>query len=153
MSNTDRFAVATSWQRLDTDSPESFHRGHTVRFGSGTTIAASSAPSFSGDADRVNPEEQLVGALSSCHMLTFLAVAAKKRFTVASYDDDADGHLDKNADGRLAVTAVTLRPLVTFAGDKQPSADDVKGMHEAAHRNCFIANSVKTVVTLEPRFT
>ena len=149
--STEPFAVAVHWARTDADTTEAFHRGHDVVYGSGTTIPASSAPAYSGDADRVNPEEQLIGALSSCHMLTFLAVAAKKRFTVASYDDDASGILDRNAAGRLAVTVVTLTPKATFSGDKQPTVDDVKAMHEAAHRNCFIANSVACDVRVEPR--
>ena len=148
--SSESFAVAVRWSRTDTDTPESFHRGHDVAYGSGTTIPASSAPGYGGDPARVNPEEQLIGALSSCHMLTFLAVAAKKRFSVGSYDDDASGILDKNAAGRLAVTVITLKPRTTFVGDKQPTVDEVKAMHDAAHRNCFVANSIASEVVIEP---
>jgi organic hydroperoxide reductase OsmC/OhrA len=99
----------------------------------------------------VNPEEQFVAALSSCHMLTFLAVAAKKRFVVESYEDDASGVLERNADGRLAMTQVVLRPKAAFSGEKVPSPDELAAMHEAAHKGCFIANSVKADVICEPR--
>lgn len=147
---SDAFSVSVAWNRSADDTTDNFHRGHEVRYGSGTTIPASSAPSFSGDVDRVNPEEQLIGALSSCHMLTFLAIAAKKRLVVDDYADTADGVLGRNAAGRLAITTVTLRPQVTFRGDKQPTADELKALHDSAHRNCFIANSVATDVHVEP---
>ena len=148
MSNT--YAVSVAWARHSDDTTEKFHRGHDVAYGSGTTIPASSGTDFGGDAERVNPEEQLIGALSSCHMLTFLAIAAKKRLVVEGYTDSADGVLGKNAAGRMAVTTVTLRPKVVFGGEKQPMADEVKALHESAHRNCFIANSVATDVHVEP---
>jgi len=148
MSNT--FSVAVTWTRHSDDTVEKFHRGHDVAYGSGTTIPASSGTDFGGDADRVNPEEQLIGALSSCHMLTFLAIAAKKRLVVAGYTDAADGILAKNAAGRMAVTVVTLRPKVVFGGEKQPGADEVKALHDSAHRNCFIASSVASDVRVEP---
>lgn len=149
---SESFRASVRWQRTSPDfSYETYNRAHEVGFGSGTTVPASSAPGFKGETDRVNPEEQLVGALSSCHMLTFLAVAAKKRFVVESYDDDASGVLDKNADGKLAVTQVVLRPKVVFSGDKVPSAEELGALHELAHKGCFIANSVKTDVVCEPR--
>jgi len=149
---SESFRASVRWQRTSPDfSYETYNRAHEVAFGSGTTVKASSAPGFKGEADRINPEEQLVGALSSCHMLTFLAVAAKKRFVVDAYDDDASGVLDKNAEGRLAVTRVVLRPKVVFSGDKVPSAEELAALHETAHKGCFIANSVKTEVVCEPR--
>ena len=149
---SESFRASVRWQRTSPDfSYETYNRAHEVAFGSGTTVKASSAPGFKGEADRINPEEQLVGALSSCHMLTFLAVAAKKRFVVDAYYDDASGVLDKNAEGRLAVTRVVLRPKVVFSGDKVPSAEELAALHETAHKGCFIANSVKTEVVCEPR--
>ena len=147
---SDAFYVSVAWNRRGDDTTDQFHRSHEVAYGSGTTIPASSAPSFSGDPDRVNPEEQLIGALSSCHMLTFLSVAAKKRLVVDRYLDTADGVLGKNAAGRLAVTTVTLRPKVVFSGEKPPTADELKALHDSAHRNCFIANSVTCDVRVEP---
>ncbi len=113
----------------------------------GSVGPASSAPAGSGAADRVNPEEQLLGALSSCHMLTFLAVAAKKRLVVQSYTDTAHGVLERNAAGRLAVTKITLTPVVVFEGE-QPAAEVLTSLHASAHRNCFIANSIASEVTI-----
>jgi organic hydroperoxide reductase OsmC/OhrA len=99
----------------------------------------------------VNPEEALVAALSSCHMLTFLAIAAKRRFSLDSYADDAIGYLEKNAAGQLAVTRVVLRPKIAWSPGVAVPQDVLDKMHHDAHAGCFIANSVKTDVTVEPR--
>jgi organic hydroperoxide reductase OsmC/OhrA len=128
---------------------EAYPRRHRWTFGGGAELDASSAPEYLGDALLPNPEEALVVALSSCHMLSFLAIAARKRLTVDSYEDDAVGHMEKNAEGRLAITKVELRPRVRFAG-AAPSKDDLAKLHEQAHRVCFIANSVKTEVSVTP---
>jgi len=128
---------------------ESYNRDHTVTFEGGIEIKASAAPGFQGNPDYVDPEEAFVGALSSCHMLTFLAIAAKKRLTVDSYEDDAVGFLEKNADDRMAVTRATLRPKVAWGGDKTPTVEEIEKMHEKAHHACFIANSVLTEVTIK----
>ncbi|GAA5069428.1 OsmC family protein [Lysobacter panacisoli] len=129
---------------------EHYPRDHDIRFERGQTLKGSAAPAYFGSADGVDPEEMLVAALSSCHMLTLLAVAAKKGWTVDTYEDDAVGTLGKNAEGRMAVTHVTLRPRIVFA-DKVPDAQELEKLHESAHRNCFIASSVKTEVVVEPR--
>ena len=129
---------------------EHYPRDHEVRFERGQTITGSAAPAYFGSAQGVDPEEMLVAALSSCHMLTLLAIAAKKGWTVDAYEDDAVGTLGKNAEGRAAVTHVALRPRIVFA-DKAPDAAELERLHESAHRNCFIASSVKTEVTVEPR--
>jgi organic hydroperoxide reductase OsmC/OhrA len=128
---------------------ETYPRRHRWTFGGGAALDASSAPEYLGDAALPNPEEALVMALSSCHMLSFLAIAARKRLTVDSYDDQAVGKMEKNAEGRLAVTKVELRPRVRFSGTA-PSAEELAKLHEQAHRVCFIANSVKTEVTVTP---
>lgn len=137
-----------SWSRSSPDyTYESYNRAHTWVTGSGREIAASAAPEFRGETDRVNPEEALVAALSSCHMLTFLAIAAKKGIVVDRYEDAAEGVLEKQ-DGRLWITRVVLRPRITFGGEA-PSAEALAHLHDQAHHGCFIANSVKTVVTVE----
>jgi len=144
--------ASVRWTRTTQDFDyETYSREHAWTFGSGGGVRASSAPEFKGDPKLVNPEEALVAALSSCHMLTFLAVCAKKGFPVDTYEDDAEGHLEKNADGRLAVTRVTLRPKVTFAAGTAVDASTLAKLHESAHRGCFIAASVKTQVTVESR--
>jgi organic hydroperoxide reductase OsmC/OhrA len=143
------FRTDLRWQRTTPDFlTETYNRAHEIAFGSGITIPASSAPAYKGDADRVNPEESLLAALSSCHMLTFLAIAAKKKLTVDRYVDHATCVLGKDESGGLSVTEAILRPQITFAAPA-PSAEAVANMHESAHRNCFIARSVTTKVTIE----
>jgi organic hydroperoxide reductase OsmC/OhrA len=118
-------------------------RAHEVLLGA-QSLPSSSALEFGGDDTKSNPEALLVGALSSCHMLWFLALARKKGFEVASYEDDADGVLDGKR-----FTSVTLRPLVRWAGDP-PAPDAIEALHQRAHQLCFIANSVDFPVEVEP---
>ena len=136
------------WHRGDVEfTYETYSRDHTWTFDSGVEVGASAAPAFRGNVERVDPEEAFVASIASCHMLTFLAIAAKKRFDVRSYRDSAVGHLEKNEEGRLAITRVELRPRVEFDGDP-PDEATLAHMHESAHQNCFIANSVRTTITL-----
>lgn len=114
------------------------------------TVPASSAPAYKGNPDVMDPEDALVAALASCHMLTFLAIAARRRLVVLEYSDAAQGWLEPNAEGQLAVTRVELRPVVRFAPGTDLSAGDYGKLHEKAHRGCFIANSVKATVTCLP---
>ena len=138
------------WERGDaTFTYEQYPRDHEVVFGGGTTLRASAAPEYFGHSEHANPEELLIAALSSCHMLTFLAVAAKRRLVVERYEDAAVGILEKNADGKLAITRVVLHPKVTWGGEPPPS-ETLMRIHESAHRGCFIANSVKAEVRVEP---
>lgn len=137
------------WKRTSNDfAYATYNRDHVVRTGSGVTLPASSAPEYKGDADRVNPEEALVAALSSCHMLTFLALAAKKRFVVDAYEDDAVGYLTKNAKGKLHVGKCVLRPRIVWQG-AAPAADMLAELHATAHEECFIAQSVVTEVVID----
>lgn len=139
------------WARTTEDfAYDTFAREHTLMFGGGRRLEASSAPEYKGRADLPNPEEMLVSALSSCHMLTFLAICARKGLVVDAYEDTAEGHLEKNAEGRLAVTRVTLRPKVTFAPSTTVDRETLVHLHESSHRGCFIASSVKTDVRVEP---
>ena len=140
------------WRRETPDFKyETYNRDHDWGFDAGVTIRASAAPAYMGSAGCVDPEEAFVASLSSCHMLTFLAIAARKRFSVDDYRDEAVGVLEKNAEGQLAITTVTLKPQVKFGGEKTPSPEDITQMHEQAHHACFIASSVKTDVTVEPK--
>jgi len=111
-------------------------------------LNAAPSPEYGGNAAHADPEQMLLSALSSCHMLTFLAVAANRGYVVDSYVDEAVAILGKNADGKMAVIEATLSPKVVFAADRQPSAEDYAKMHERAHAGCFIANSVKTTVAV-----
>jgi organic hydroperoxide reductase OsmC/OhrA len=135
-------------------SDNRYSRGHRWLFDGGVEVPASSSPHVVplplSVAAAVDPEEAFVASLSSCHMLQFLYLAAKRGFVVDSYRDAAIGVLASDSAGKLAMTRVTLRPEVRFAGDQRPSADDVSGLHHQAHEECFIASSVRTEVRCEP---
>jgi organic hydroperoxide reductase OsmC/OhrA len=140
------------------DSPDTFtknrySRRHTWEFDGGVSFPASSSPHsvplpWSVET-AVDPEEAFVAAISSCHMLTFLWVAAKKGFLIESYKDDAEGELDVGADGKQSMTRVTLDPQIIWGGDDIPTAAEVAAMHHTAHEGCYIANSVKTKITIK----
>lgn len=137
------------WERTSADFEyDTYNRAHLLRFDAGFDVPASAAPAYKGDADRMDPEEAFVGAIASCHMLTFLAIAARKRLTVDRYTDRAVGVMEKNEDGRLAITRVTLSPQIEFAPGVDVDAAALAAMHHSAHKHCFIANSVKTAVTV-----
>lgn len=140
--------ASISWIRDTKDfAYETYSRDHTWSFDGGVQVSATAAPAYLGNRAFVDPEEAFVASIASCHMLTFLALAARKRLVVDSYCDDAVGHLEKNADGKLAVTRVELRPRVRF-GASPPSAEELARLHELAHANCFIANSVRTEIAV-----
>ena len=144
--------VAVQWKRDREDFEyQTYTRNHMWNFEGGTTVEASAAPAYLGDGEKIDPEQALVASLSSCHMLTFLAVAAMKRFAVDSYEDEAIGFLEKNAEGKLALTRVELRPRIVFSGERQPTTDQIDELHRISHAECFIANSVKTEVVVATR--
>jgi organic hydroperoxide reductase OsmC/OhrA len=144
-----------SWKRGDAlFSDGKYSRAHSWAFDGGTTVPASSSPNSVrlpySKADAVDPEEALVAALSSCHMLTFLYLAQKQGYVVDAYDDDALGVMSKNQRGKLFVSKVALRPRIAFSGAKQPSAAELALLHHHAHEECYVANSVLTEVVVEP---
>lgn len=142
------------WARTSADfTYNTYNRAHEVRFkGGAIVLPASSAPEFKGDADRVDPEEAFVGSLSSCHMLTFLAICARKRLVVDAYDDEASGTLEKGPNGKWWMAHVTLKPRVRFAADVTVDKATLDDIHHHAHEECFIALSVKTEVVVEPEY-
>lgn len=147
---THEYRATTTWRRTSAEfTYDTYNRAHEVKFGGGETVPWSGAPEFRGDAERVNPEEAYVASLSTCHMLTFLAIAARKRFTVDAYIDEAVGVMERNAQGRYWIARVSLRPKVTFSGVRQPSTGELSELHHAAHENCFVANSVKSEVVVD----
>jgi len=145
--------ASVRWKRTSADyTYDTYNRAHAVTFKDGAIILPGSANvAFKGDADRVDPEETYVGALSACHMLTFLAICARKRLTVETYEDDAVGVMEKGSNGKLWVSRVTLRPRATFASGTSPDAAALADIHRVSHAECFIANSVKTDVSVEPQ--
>lgn len=146
------YRVTVAWRRTSKDfSYPSYNRNHVWRVGEHSEIEASAAPEYRGDGERIDPEEALVAALSSCHMLTFLAIAARKGMGVDAYEDEAEGQLTKGTNGKLWISRVILRPRVHFTEGTAVSREQLDEMHHQSHDDCFIANSVKTEVTVEPR--
>ena len=148
------YTATVRWTRNgDVFTDNRYSRGHEWAFDGGIVLRASSSPQvvprFS-DPSGIDPEEAFVASLSSCHMLTFLALAAARKFTVDSYVDEAIGTLAKNDRGKFAMTRVLLRPRVVFSGVEQPGAEELKELHHKAHEQCFIANSVTTTIDCEP---
>jgi organic hydroperoxide reductase OsmC/OhrA len=150
MSTMSEHQATIDWKRETPDfASDTYNRDHDWHFDAGVTVRGSAAPAYLGNESCVDPEKAFVASLSSCHMLTFLAIACKKRFTVDAYRDQAVGILGKDQAGRLAMTNVTLRPQVRFGGEKTPTTEELAQMHDQAHHACFIANSVKTEVVVE----
>ena len=146
---------ATSEWRLEDggDFPKGrYSRGHSLVFGSGVEVPGTASPHVVGtrwaQANSVDPEEMLVGAINTCHMLSFLHVARDAGFVVTRYRDEAVGVMAKRDDGEMWVSRVTLRPQITYQGP-QPTPAERDHLHHAAHQVCFIANSVKTEIVVE----
>lgn len=148
------YTATVVWTRGEGEafSDNRYSRGHRWSFDGGIDIMASASPSVVplplSREDAVDPEEAFVAAVSSCHMLTFLGIAAKKRFVVDSYKDKAVGVMTPNEKGKLFVSKVTLDPEIVFSGEKVPSPEQIADMHHLAHKECFIANSVLTEIVV-----
>jgi organic hydroperoxide reductase OsmC/OhrA len=151
---THQYRATVKWRRGDAKfTDQRYSRGHEWSFDGGVTVPASSSPlsvrlPYS-VAEAVDPEEALVAALASCHMLTFLYVAAKQGFVVDDYADDAVGEMSKNARGKLWVSRIILSPAIVFAGEKRPTSEQLDELHHLAHEECYIANSVKSEVLVQ----
>ena len=149
------FSALISWQRGASEPfvDQRYSRAHEWEFDGGVRVPASSSPHVVplpySVAENVDPEEAFVASLSSCHMLTFLWLAARERYLVESYRDQAWGVMEQDERGRQSITSVTLRPRVQFGGDRQPKLAELERLHHQAHEQCFIANSVRTEITTE----
>ena len=148
------YTAVISWERNGADFlGNKYSRRHLWSFDGGATVPGSSSPHVVplplSDPTAVDPEEAFVASLSSCHMLWFLSLAAKRGFAVERYRDAAEGEMAKNAEGRLAMTVVTLKPEVAF-DEPAPTRAQLDALHHEAHERCFIANSVKTEVRCVP---
>jgi organic hydroperoxide reductase OsmC/OhrA len=147
------YKAIIKWQRTGADFLKGeYSREHTWTFDGGVSVPASSSPSvvplpFSNPAN-VDPEEAFVAAVSSCHMLTFLYLAARQGFQIDSYEDDAVDAMTKNEKGVLWISLVILNPKIIYSGDKLPAPTDERQLHHLAHEQCFIANSIKTEVVV-----
>ena len=139
------------WQKqTDSFKYEDYNREHDWEFPKGGMVVhASAAPKYRGRPEFVDPEEALVAAIASCHLLTFLSICARRGVVVERYQDDAVGVMEPNAQRRLAVTRVVLKPVVTFASGHELEPDVLAAIHHQSHEECFIANSVKTEITVD----
>lgn len=145
--------VKINWKNTGEDfSYKGYDRTHTWEFEGGKIIQASAAPEYMGRIDFINPEEALAAALSSCHMMTFLFLASKNKYVVDTYEDPSIAILEKNEKSQMAVTKLYLRPKITFKGENIPDHEMIIQLHEKAHEECFIANSVLTEIIIEPAF-
>jgi organic hydroperoxide reductase OsmC/OhrA len=149
-----QFEARLAWARGEQNfGDQRYSRAHTWLFDGGAQVAASSSPLSvplpMSDPLAVDPEEALVAAASSCHMLFFLSIAAARGLVVDSYHDHAVGTLDRNDEGKLAMTRIALRPHIVFSGARQPDAAELSALHHAAHERCYIANSIKAEITVE----
>jgi len=149
-----KYEAVISWKREGARFTDTrYSRGHEWTFDGGVKIMASSSPSVVplpySVVEAVDPEEALVAAAASCHMLSFLYLAAKRGIVVESYLDNAFGIMEKNSAGKLAITRITLRPQIEFSVDREPSPEELQSLHHSAHEECFIANSLKTEIVIE----
>lgn len=149
-----RYEARITWQRDGAKfSDNRYSRRHEWFFDGGVTVTASSSPTVVpvpySVADAVDPEEALVASASSCHMLWFLSLAAKRGLIVERYVDQAFGVMEKDENGKMAFKRITLRPKVEFSGGKPPSPADLASLHQAAHAECFIANSLRSEIVVE----
>jgi organic hydroperoxide reductase OsmC/OhrA len=142
-----------SWKCTSSDFINGrYSREHTWSFDGGVVVPASPSPSVVpapwSNPDNVDPEEAYVAAVSSCHMLTFLYLASKAGFQVDSYEDEAIGAMRKNERGTPWVSSITLQPKIQYGGSKQPDPAEEARLHHEVHEQCFIAQSIKTEVTV-----
>ena len=149
-----QFEAKVEWRRGEQAFADNrYSRAHKWRFDGGLTVAGSSSPHSvplpMSDPAAIDPEEALVAAVSSCHMLFFLSIAAQQGFVVDSYLDRAVGKLDKDTLGKMAMTQITLTPVIRFSGARTPAPSELDAIHHAAHDKCYIANSIKADVIIK----
>ena len=140
--------VTLSWSREGKPfGYKEYSRDHDLDFGHGVTLQASAAAEYLGTAEIPDPEQAYVASLSSCHMLTFLALASLQNLTLESYVDEAVGYLEKGENGKPVLSRIELHPKTVFADGVTVSEEKLKELHHKAHEECFLANSVKTEIT------
>ena len=150
-----QYFATIKWQRQQDEKfiDNCYSRAHTWQFDGGEIVKASSSPHVVplpySVAANVDPEEAFIASLSSCHMLFFLSIAAKRKYIIESYTDEASGIMQVDENHRMAMTEVTLKPTIKFTGDRQPNTQQIDKVHQQAHQQYFIANSVKTKIHIQ----
>lgn len=147
-----RYATSCAWRGSTGVGYDGYDRAHEIRTGSAdAALALTADPSFGGDPTRTNPEQLLVAAASSCQLLAFLAVAARARIDVVDYRDDASGEMPETAGpSPMWVQRIVLRPAITVRGDAPE--DRLRRLVALAHRACFVANTLRSEIVVEPTF-
>ena len=142
-------SIEIIWELGDQElSPGKYLTDHKVILNENLTIDGGSSPDYGGSVSNINPEQKLAAAVSSCFMMTFLALAAKMKWPVKNYKDKAIAHLGKNSDGKMIVVKIELNPKVLFSNDFKISEEEMSKMQDRSHRYCFIANSLSKEVEI-----
>ncbi len=147
-----KYSASVFWKKKDTESytDNKYSRKHTWAFDGGTEVPASSSPQVvplpMSDASALDPEEAFVAAISSCHMLFFLSIAASSNYIIETYEDLALGIMSKNESGQMVMADIILNPKIIFSRQNIPSAEQITKLHDSAHKKCYLANSVKSTI-------
>ncbi len=147
-----KYTASVCWKKKDTESfaDNKYSRKHTWAFDGGTEMPASSSPQVvptpMSDASAVDPEEAFIAAISSCHMLFFLSIAAGSSYIIETYEDNAEGIMSKNERGQMVMEEINLNPRIIFSGPNIPSSEQINSLHDSAHKKCYLANSVKSTI-------
>lgn len=143
-------SITLTWQRQESELlPNKFSNEHHIKYNDSFELQADAAPSWGGDPLNTNPEQALAAALSSCHMMTFLALSAKSKWPVTSFKDRADAHLGKDPKGKMCISQIDLNPIVEFDAGFEVTEEELAEMHDRAHRYCFVANSLAEHVLIK----
>lgn len=143
-------SIDLSWRRLESELlPKEYSTEHSIKYNDLNEVQGDTAPDWGGNPLNTNPEQALASAVSSCHMMTFLALAAKVKWPVSSFKDKAEAYLDKGPNGRMCISTIELSPVVKFDDGFEVTKDELADMHDRAHRYCFVANTLAKHVTIK----
>ncbi len=149
-----KYTARVYWEKKQDQlfADNKYSRAHKWIFDGGTEVPASSSPQVvplpMSDESAVDPEEAFIAAISSCHMLFFLSIAASSNYVIDSYEDIPEGLMSKNENGQMAMTDIILKPKIIFSGTNIPSAEQLDNLHNSAHKKCYLANSVKSTIKI-----
>jgi len=149
-----KYTASIFWKKKETESftDNKYSRGHTWVFDGGVQLPASASPQVvplpMSDESAVDPEEAFVAAISSCHMLFFLSIAASNNYIIETYEDQAEGIMSKNENGQMVMGDIILKPKIVFSGTTIPTAEQITELHNSAHHKCYLANSIKSTIKI-----
>ncbi len=149
-----KYTASIFWKKKETEcfTDNKYSRGHTWVFDGGVELPASASPQVvplpMSNESAVDPEEAFVAAISSCHMLFFLSIAASSNYIIETYDDQAEGIMSKNEHGQMVMGDIILKPKIVFSGTTIPTAEQIAELHNSAHHKCYLANSIKSTIKI-----